>query len=220
MSFQYLLYLNGRLGSDRGIGAFTRIDTTGTSVVDYIIGSPQLFAVTSNFYIHGKFTESDHVPLSISVNSKRCQNKYCDKTAYADTWTKHCKYKRSLSDIEEFKRALIDDKSYLSRNSVLEAFIYMRTSNEIAVYLTEYITQAADRAFEIQVAKPSITKKSPGWYDKKCRQLRGEAVTAGERATSGDDVRDLLQKYRAYKACKQRKTRQYKRNAILEIEYT
>ena len=52
-----LLVLSGRLGSDKGIGAFTRIDTTGTSVVDYTIGSPQLFAISSNFFIHGKFPE-------------------------------------------------------------------------------------------------------------------------------------------------------------------
>ena len=43
-----LLIINGKLGSDKGIGAFTRIDTTGMSVVDYMIGSPQLFAVSSN----------------------------------------------------------------------------------------------------------------------------------------------------------------------------
>ena len=97
-----------------------------------------------------------------------------------------------MSNFEEFKRALADDKSALSRNSVLEAFIYMRTSNEIAVGLTEYITQAADSAFEKQIAKPSKTRMSPGWYDKEYRQLRGEAVIAGERVTLGDDVRNLL----------------------------
>ena len=86
--------------------------------------------------------------------------------------------------------------------------------------LTEYITQAADRVFEKKVVKPSKSRKSPGWYDKECRQLRGEAVKAGERTISDGDIRDLLQKSQAYKACKQRKTRQYRRNAILEIEET
>ena len=38
-----ILILNGRIGHDRGIGEFTRDDTTGKSVVDYAIGTPKLF---------------------------------------------------------------------------------------------------------------------------------------------------------------------------------
>ena len=38
-----LLIFNGRLGQDRGIGEYTRDDTTGWSVVDYVIGTPLLF---------------------------------------------------------------------------------------------------------------------------------------------------------------------------------
>ena len=156
------MIINGRLGSDKGIEAFTRIDTTGTNVVDYMIGSPQVFAVASNFSIHGKFPESDHVPLYISINSKRCKNNFRDKTAYADAWTKHCQYKWSLSNIEEFKKALTDEKSATSRNNVLESFIYMTTSKEIAVRLTEYITQAADRVFEKKSCKAFQIEKEPG----------------------------------------------------------
>ena len=79
----------------------------------------------------------------------------------------------------------------MSRNNVLESFIYMTTSNEIAMRLTEYITQAADRVFEKKVVKPSKSRKSPEWYDKECRQLRGEAVKAGERTISDGDIREI-----------------------------
>ena len=65
-----LLRLNGRLGSDNGVGAYTRIDTTGKSVVDYMIGSPELFAIASDFIVHDKFPVSDHVPLSIVINCR------------------------------------------------------------------------------------------------------------------------------------------------------
>ena len=31
------MILNGRVGSDKGVGDYTRTDTTGNSVVDYVI---------------------------------------------------------------------------------------------------------------------------------------------------------------------------------------
>ena len=38
-----LLILNGRVGSDKGMGEYTRMDTTGNSVVDYVINSFKAF---------------------------------------------------------------------------------------------------------------------------------------------------------------------------------
>ena len=38
-----LIILNGRRGKDTGIGNFTRIDTPGKSVVDYVLCSPDIF---------------------------------------------------------------------------------------------------------------------------------------------------------------------------------
>ena len=38
-----LVIFNGRLGADKGTGEYTRVDTTGCSVIDYFVGSPALF---------------------------------------------------------------------------------------------------------------------------------------------------------------------------------
>ena len=38
-----MIFFNGRLSHDHGIGEFARDDTTGRSVVDYAIGSPVIF---------------------------------------------------------------------------------------------------------------------------------------------------------------------------------
>ena len=40
-----MLILNGRVGRDKDIGEFTRDDTTGKSVVDYVISTPKLFKI-------------------------------------------------------------------------------------------------------------------------------------------------------------------------------
>ena len=48
--------------------------------------------------------------------------------------------------------------------------------------------------------------------------MRGEAIKAGERATSDHEFRELRDKSRAYKSLKQRKTREYRRAAVARIE--
>ena len=46
-----LLIMNGRLRTDKGVGNFTRFDTTGNSVVDYGIISPTLVDLISEFSV-------------------------------------------------------------------------------------------------------------------------------------------------------------------------
>ena len=46
-----MLIFNGRIGKDNGIGDFTRDDTTGRSVVDYVLGTPKLIDIVTTFYI-------------------------------------------------------------------------------------------------------------------------------------------------------------------------
>ena len=62
-----ILILNGRIGHDKGIGEFTRDDTTGKSVVDYAIATPKLFKLVRDLRVHRKFLESDDRPISLSI---------------------------------------------------------------------------------------------------------------------------------------------------------
>ena len=58
-----MVIFGGRLSHDRGIGHFTRDDTTGRSVVDYAIGSPDILKSVDHFEESCKFPESDHRPV-------------------------------------------------------------------------------------------------------------------------------------------------------------
>ena len=69
-----LLIMNGRIGKDKGLGNFTCIDTTGKSVVDYILGSPSIFDMAADLKIAMKFPESDHIPLSLTLNKLLIKN--------------------------------------------------------------------------------------------------------------------------------------------------
>ena len=47
---------------DKENGEFTRVDTTGNSVVDYAIASPVLAKSIKSFSVYSKVPESDHRP--------------------------------------------------------------------------------------------------------------------------------------------------------------
>ena len=65
-----MLIFNGRLGQDRGIEEYTRDDTTGRSVVDYVMGTPLLFLMSNGFRVLPKFPESDHKAIAFQTNCR------------------------------------------------------------------------------------------------------------------------------------------------------
>ena len=58
--------LNGRAGDDRGIGKFTFVGSRGSSVVDYILASQNLFDYVSKFKVHDPNLLSDHCLITFS----------------------------------------------------------------------------------------------------------------------------------------------------------
>ena len=106
-----MLIINGRLGRDKCIGDFIRVDTTGCSTVDYMICNPNLFRCIRDFAVESKLPESDHRGCSISLN---CNVPF--KVDTADTlveWTSQRKYLWSIDDLKELKSIMIDFQSTL-----------------------------------------------------------------------------------------------------------
>ena len=85
--------------------------------------------------------------------------------------------------------ALNDEESQWYRGKVIEAFVHLKSCDELARSINSYVTQAADRTF-----KKKTQRKCPIWYDIECRRLRGETIKAGERATSDHEFRELRDK--------------------------
>ena len=59
--------------ADKGIGRCTRIADNSSSVVDYVIATPDLFDHIDQFQVNSKFPESDHLPRYINVEILICQ---------------------------------------------------------------------------------------------------------------------------------------------------
>ena len=88
-----LIIFNGRLGADKNKGEYTRVDTTGCSVIDYFVGSASVLDIVVNFSVKPKFPESDHRPLECSLACPITLNG-CDTNGPSlGEWLPHIKYK-------------------------------------------------------------------------------------------------------------------------------
>ena len=101
-----LLIINGRVGKDKGIGGFTRVDTTDRSTVDYMICNPELLSIIYDFMIGPRFPESDHCGLSIQIHCKSHNTSDVD-TSNSD-WVSFKKYKWSNNDLLNLNYVLND----------------------------------------------------------------------------------------------------------------
>ena len=62
-----LRIVNGRIGSDEGIGMNTCITCRGGSVVDYVLVQSDLLTHICKFEVYGPILCSDHSPINFIV---------------------------------------------------------------------------------------------------------------------------------------------------------
>lgn len=63
-----LRILNGRSGTDTGIGKFTCVNSQGCSVVDYVLCKSDLLKLFKTFDIYDPDVVSDHCVISFSLS--------------------------------------------------------------------------------------------------------------------------------------------------------
>ena len=66
-----LRILNGRLGSDEGIGKTTCNTSRGRSVVDYILAQTDIIKLISTFEVCGPLLISDHSPIAFRISCQQ-----------------------------------------------------------------------------------------------------------------------------------------------------
>ena len=130
-----LLIINGRLGSDKGIGEFLRVDTTGCSTVDYMLCNPDLFSQIIYFDIENKVPESDHCGLAISIkgNAPIKDNAADNKSA----WTCHKKYLWLTCDLQNLQVMMTDNQSLKFRQAVINSLVELEDTNTVASHFSD-----------------------------------------------------------------------------------
>ena len=215
-----LVIFNGRLGSDKGKGEYTRVDTTGCSVVDYFVGSPSVFDMVTNFCVQTKFPESDHRPIECSLRCIVTSDYHNINVPTAADWLPCVKYVWCHEDLNTIRSVLGDAQSQKHRSAIVDAVVSKSSSDHLARAFDNYIHQALERSCAPRV--PNMigrSRKGPKWYDRELRLKRSLAIRAGESVYDGTGSGDLLTHCREYRSMKQRKQREYKRKCLENIEY-
>ena len=213
-----LLILNGRMGCDKGVGDFTRDSTTGRSVVDYVLSSPDVFSLISNFVIHESVPESDHKPISFAIFSASYTATNVGVTKNIP-WQNLTKYKWSGEDLINLAESMHDNYSAPYIQAFMEDLAGLSNPNEVATSFDRYIAQACERTLVAETVKCHRPRNRVPWYDHECREKRSIAIKSGERVNSETDRQKQRQACRDYTACKQRKQRTFRRRCIADIEH-
>ena len=100
------------------------------------------------------------------------------------------------------------------KNSIVTA----EKNNTVACKFDTLITQACQRTFDVKEIKNFKHYKKAKWFDRECLFLRSQAVEAGERLFTAQDRQQHSEACKKYRACKQRKKRQFKSKCISEID--
>ena len=169
--------------------------------MDYTVVSPQLLELVSDFAIATACPELDHIPLSLYLRCKS-EKSYTCKMRYL-AWEYNTKYMWSHKTLHDLRCILEDDLCNKSRIQFMDDIALMSPANEVAKSLTDYLTQAIDRAYPKHTVRPHSRRRGPAWFDQECREKRGEAVRAGERAETSSDFEYFNNKIKAYRTCKQ-----------------
>ena len=221
-----LLICNGRLGQDRNKGRYTRLETTGNSVVDYVLCTPDLFGEMCEFDIKPKLPESDHcmVCYSIPVNTKsghlQVPKDYHD--AAPVLFTRHWRYEWKEENLIQYKEAFYSDHNTINKyNKFCENISELKSVNEIALLFNQYIISPANICCKKKIANTKRVNVKPGWFDVDCINKRKEVVNAGvgyyNKGTK--DYEDcVIMKTCEYRSLKQRKKREYQNLLLKEIE--
>ena len=206
----------GRIGSDKGVGDFTRMGIGESSVVDYIIASPAMLDMLRDFQICAKLPESDHLPIMFSIN---CNYEWTYKSGSNVNWAPHVKYMWNANDLPNIQHALCDEISVPFHEQIQQALSDGVSTDHVANAVNALVGQACERACTTKSnAFVKHKYKGPGWYDKECRLKRSQAVKAGERVVTDEQRIELENRCREYRSCKQRKKRNFKESCIEKIE--
>lgn len=215
--------INGRKIGD-SFGRKTCYNWNGSSVVDYVISSNNLFDTIRYFYISSLFpTFSIHCPLSFGLNFKtmfsRCSNH--ETNTHQITY----KYKWSETANGSFLKTLKSD-FLLSKVNILKTDI--EANSDSTQQLLEKVNSLFDFAADMSGLKiktksggRTISKSKP-WFDTDCKEKKIQVDKFAKfvkRHHNDQELNTLLYKHKKqYKQLVKSKRRSYKHSIVNDIK--
>ena len=210
-----MFILNGRFGNEDH-GFHTRIDTTGLSLVDYVLCTPNSHTLVKNFYVDAKLPESDHLPLRLVLKiGKSVENNICYEPGHK--WSPIYKYIWKKEDLPILKTNITDNESILFRDLFRNSIYELTDVQNVTRLFSEYVGQACNRTFSTKKVNINLAKK-PDWFDGECANKRRELKCA-DRMIDSEEKENLMKDLcRDYRSTRQRKTREHNRDCTTKLE--
>jgi exonuclease III len=196
--------LNGRSFQDKVVGKLTRVETTGCSVVDYLVCDAYVAEKITAFKVEEKMPESDHCALVFSLHS----TSYNVKSYSIDIGEDSFKYKWNKDSIQGMHTAFYKDQSLEDLALYKDSMGEMQNVNMVADKWLSYFTGVIEQTCTKTKCKKRVNIRAP-WVDDECIELRTQI-----RDTKV--VNQNMELTRGYRKVKQRKKRAY-RNKNLHV---
>ena len=219
-----MVILNGRTGSDKGIGKFTFTNHRGTSVNDYVVCTKNVLNIIDDFCVSDPIVFSDHSLISVKIKCKKPSLNTIDEEAigYSDV---KMSWKEEMKD--EFCNEMNTVHSFNAMSTVLTILenevINQNVINSCVDKIQEVVINAA-HSHKIKTrrndVKDKIIKDSNGWYDADCKTklIQFKAAEREFRITRGDNERlTMCEARKSYRKCCRIKCRQFQMNKADEL---
>ena len=119
------------------------------SLVDYIIGSANMFHYVTNLEVLNKFPESDHIPIHFSLNANYTEN--TNNSGDENTqWFPLPKYVWNTNTLESLNITLKDNISKTFHHEYKSSISELKDCDIVAEKFDSFIKQACYRTFKKQ----------------------------------------------------------------------
>ena len=115
-------------------------------MVDYAIGTPKLFKLVRDLWVHRKFPESDHRPISLSIMTTGIVSNSRNRPPVE--WEPHAKYIWSHEGLNNLVDVMNDRTSESFRLSFTDSAAELCDVDTVARKFDQYISPACERTFK------------------------------------------------------------------------
>jgi exonuclease III len=213
-----LRIMNGRIHKDKGTGKLTCHKYNGSSVVDYLITSPQCICSILDFEILDKRPESDHMPVSFTLDVL-CLPFYQPNIESGRSLTR---YKWDPKKLPEYLYKLSSETTVTLYEHFLCESIDPNVSSDVACDLFyKYIMCAIASTFKTSNSS-TLKKQFPNnkWFDNECKQYK--SIAHGFSNRYDISIEPHRSHYNSliseYNRIKQMKKRNHKKNLRENLE--
>ncbi|MES9883367.1 MAG: endonuclease/exonuclease/phosphatase family protein [Sedimenticola sp.] len=166
--------VNGRYGSDAGIGNFTCITNLSASTIDYILCDDELTSYISDFRVHDRL-ESIHMPLELNINFNF---QPADIVAPGEGETVGLKkYRWKETESISYKKT-VEAKMQENSQSFHDSIENENLDQAIKIILDTVYSSSENMKTNSRTKKSAgqNKKKENAWFDEECKLLKARTL--------------------------------------------